>query len=94
VHAKAVLCKTGAEIVSAVASGKASVGMTQASEIIGADGVSFAGYLPGALNLTTIYAASVATRSQNPRAAAAFLAFVTGPVGSDHLRRAEWDIDR
>ena len=92
VHAKAVLCKTGAEIVRAVASGQATIGMTQASEIIGADDVVFAGYLPDALNLTTVYSASMAARSAKAKAASAFLAFVTGPVGSDHLRRAGWDI--
>jgi molybdate transport system substrate-binding protein len=92
VHAKAVLCKTGAEIVRAVASGQASIGMTQASEIIGADGVVFAGYLPDALNLTTVYSASIAVRSAKAKAASAFLAFVTGPIGSDQLRRAGWDI--
>jgi molybdate transport system substrate-binding protein len=94
VHAKAVLCKTGAEIVSAVASGKAAIGMTQASEIIGANGVTFAGYLPDTLNLTTVYSASVTARSKNQKGASAFLAFVAGPIGSDHLRRAGWDIDQ
>lgn len=94
VHAKAVLCKTGAEIVEAVASGRATIGMTQASEIIGGSGVAFAGYLPDAQNLTTVYSASMAKESKNENAAAAFLVFVTGPVGSDHLRRAGWDIDR
>jgi molybdate transport system substrate-binding protein len=94
VHAKAVLCKNGAEIVSAVASGKAAIGMTQASEIVGASGVAFAGYLPDTLNLTTVYSASIATRSPNPKTASAFLEFVAGPIGSDHLRRAGWDTDR
>jgi molybdate transport system substrate-binding protein len=94
VHAKAVLCKTGLEIVRAVASGAAAIGMTQASEIVGANGVAFAGYLPDAQNLTTVYSAAIATRSNNPKEAAAFLAFVAGPIGSDHLRRAGWDIDR
>jgi len=92
VHAKAVLCKTGREIANAVASGQATIGMTQASEIVGADGVAFAGYLPDALNLTTVYSASMAARSTNPKGASAFLAFVAGPVGSEHLRRAGWDI--
>jgi len=92
VHAKAVLCKSGSEIVRAVASGQATIGMTQASEIVGANGVAFAGYLPDALNFTTVYAASIATRSTNQKAASAFLAFVAGPIGSDHLRRAGWDI--
>jgi molybdate transport system substrate-binding protein len=94
VHAKAVLCKTGAEIVNAVASGRATIGMTQASEIIGGDGVAFAGYLPDSLNLTTVYSASIAARSANPYAASEFLAFVSGPAGADHLRRAGWDIER
>jgi molybdate transport system substrate-binding protein len=94
VHAKAVLCKTGSEIVRAVASGKASIGMTQASEIIGGGGVAFAGYLPEALNLTTVYAASITTRSNNPKGASAFLEFIAGPTASDHFRRAGWDIDR
>jgi len=94
VHAKAVLCKTGAEIVSAVASGKAAIGMTQASEIIGGTGVVFAGFLPDMQNLTTVYAASMATRASNPKGASAFLEFIAGPVGSDHLRRAGWDIER
>jgi molybdate transport system substrate-binding protein len=94
VHAKAVLCKTGKEIDQAVASGRAAIGMTQASEIIGASGVVFAGYLPDAQNLTTVYAAAVATRSSNPKGASAFLAFVAGSIGADHLRRAGWDVER
>jgi molybdate transport system substrate-binding protein len=94
VHAKAVLCKDGAEIVRAVASGRAAIGMTQGSEIVGAGGVAFAGYLPNSLNLSTVYSGSIATRSKNPKGASAFLEFVAGPIGSDHLRRAGWDIDR
>jgi molybdate transport system substrate-binding protein len=94
VHAKAILCKDGAEIVRAVASGKATIGMTQASEIIGADGVAFAGYLPNSLNLTTIYSASIAAQPKSSTGAATFLKFVTSPVGSDRLRQAGWDIDK
>jgi molybdate transport system substrate-binding protein len=94
VHAKAVLCKTGSEIVRAVSSGRASIGMTQASEIIRGSGVAFAGYLPDARNLTTVYVASIATRATNAKGASAFLEFIAGPTGSDHLRRAGWDIDR
>jgi molybdate transport system substrate-binding protein len=94
VHAKAVLCKTGAEIVNAVASGRATIGMTQASEIVGGNGVVFTGYLPDAQNLTTVYAASIAKGSKNAKGASAFLAFIAGPSGSDHLRRAAWDIAR
>src|SRR5579871_1866423 len=94
VHAKAVLCKTGSEIVRTVAEGRAAVGMTQASEMIGASGVAFAGYLPDTINLTTVYAASIAARSNNPKGAAAFLEFVAGQIGGDQFRRAGWDVDR
>lgn len=94
VHAKAILCKDGSEIVRAVASGKATIGMTQASEIIGADGVAFAGYLPSSLNLTTVYSASITTQLKSSNGAATFLKFVAGPVGSDRLRQAGWDIDK
>jgi molybdate transport system substrate-binding protein len=93
VHERAILCKTGSEIVRAVASGRAAIGMTQASEIIGASGVTFAGHLPNSLNLTTEYAASIATRSKNPKGASALLEFLTGPIGSDQFRRAGWEID-
>jgi molybdate transport system substrate-binding protein len=94
VHAKAVLCKTGLDIVNAVTSGRATIGMTQASEIVGADGVAFAGYLPDAQNLTTVYSASIATGSKRAKAVSAFLAFVASPSGSDRLRRAGWDIEQ
>jgi molybdate transport system substrate-binding protein len=94
VHAKAVLGKTGKEIVTAVASGAATIGMTQASELVGANGVAFAGYLPDTQNLTTVYSAALATRSANPKAASAFLEFVTSPIGADQFRRAGWDIER
>jgi ABC-type molybdate transport system substrate-binding protein len=68
--------------------------MTQASEIVGGNGVVFTGYLPDAQNLTTVYAASIAKGSKNAKGASAFLAFIAGPSGSDHLRRAAWDIAR
>ena len=92
VHAKAVLGKTGEEIVKAVASGAATIGMTQASEIVGGNGVTFAGYLPDSQNVTTVYSAALATRSTNPKAASAFLAFVASPIGADQFRHAGWDI--
>lgn len=94
VHAKAIPCKTGEEVVRAVASGSASLGMTQASEIISAEDVKFAGFMPEPLNLTTAYSASMTTRSKDSKPAAAFLEFITSPVGSARLREAGWQIDR
>lgn len=94
VHAKAILCKDGAEVVKAVASGHAAIGMTQASEIISAGDVKFAGFLPDSVNLVTAYSASLTTQSANSKMAAAFLEFVTGPIGSERLRQAGWQIER
>jgi molybdate transport system substrate-binding protein len=91
VRAKGVLCKTGGDVARAVASGRATLGLTQAAELIGVEGLAFAGFLPDALQLVTVYAAAVATDSKLPQAAAAFIAFVTGPQGAERLRRSGWD---
>jgi len=93
VQSKAILCKDGAE-VKAVASGRAPIGMTQASEIIRAQDVKFAGFLPDPVNLITDYSASTTTASANSKMAASFFQFVTGPVGAERLRAAGWTIER
>ena len=90
VHAKAVLCADGAQVVAALSSGRASVGMTQASEIRGAPGAAFAGFLPDPLNTATPYAAAAATATP---AALAFLRFMQGPRAAERLRQAGWDLN-
>jgi len=90
VRAKGVLCKTGGDVTRAVASGRATLGLTQAAELIGVEGLAFAGFLPDALQLVTVYSAAVATDSRFPQAAAAFIAFVTG-AGAGRLRQSGWD---
>ena len=94
VHAKAILCSDGAAVVASVGSGGAAIGMTQASEIIGGQNVSFAGYLPEQLNVVTIYSAALTTKATDPVGASAFLAFMKGSIGSDRLRKAGWDLDK
>lgn len=91
VQAKGVLCATGGDVVRAVASGRASVGMTQAAELIGLPGLAFAGFLPDDLQLVTVYAAAVAANGKSPAEAAAFIAFITGPDGAERLRNSGWD---
>ena len=90
VRAKGVLCKTGGDVTRAVASGRASLGLTQAAELIGVEGLTFAGFLPQELQLVTVYSAAVTTDSRFPDAAAAFIAFVTG-AGAGRLRQSGWD---
>lgn len=91
VRANGVLCATGADVVRAVASGRASLGMTQAAELIGLPGLAFAGFLPDDLQLVTVYSAAVAARAKLPAAAAAFIAFITGPDAAERLRSSGWD---
>ncbi len=90
VHKKAILCTDGAEVVAALVAQKAGAGLTQASELQGAPGVDFAGYLPDALNATTLYAAAATAPAPSP-ATIAFLQFMRGPLATERLRRAGWD---
>jgi molybdate transport system substrate-binding protein len=91
VRAKGILCATGADVASAVTSGRASIGMTQAAELIGLPGLAFAGFVPDDLQLVTVYSVALTATSKFPAAAAAFIAFVTGPDGAERLRSSGWD---
>ena len=92
VRQKGILCATGRDVVRAVASGRARLGITQAAELIGVDGVAFAGFLPDELQLVTIYSAAVAAVAESAEAAADFIAFVTGPAGAARLRQSGWSV--
>jgi molybdate transport system substrate-binding protein len=91
VHTKAILCDDGAEVVAALSSGKATIGMAQASEIIGAPGVAFSGYLPDPLNAATEYAAA-AVAPISTKEAAALLQFMQSPAATKRLQLAGWDL--
>jgi molybdate transport system substrate-binding protein len=90
VRAKGIPCATGGDVVRAVASGRAAIGITQAAELIGLPGLAFAGFLPDDLQLVTVYAAAVTANGRLP-AAAAFIAFITGPAAAERLRSSGWD---
>jgi molybdate transport system substrate-binding protein len=91
-RAKAVVGTTGADVAKAVSEGRATLGMTQASELIGAQGVEFADYLPEDMQLITPYAAAVCTSAAAPETAEAFIRYLVGPVGSERLRKSGWEI--
>jgi molybdate transport system substrate-binding protein len=88
-----VLSKTGKDVVRAVASGAATCGLTQASELIGAKGVQFAGYLPAELQVVSVYAGAVATQTRVPDLAADFIRFLKSPKSVEAFRNAGWDAD-
>jgi molybdate transport system substrate-binding protein len=92
VRTNGVVCATGRDVVQAVASGRAALGLTQAAELIGVPGVAFAGFLPDDLQVVTVYAMAVATHAESPDAARAFVAFITGPLAAERLRSSGWQV--
>jgi molybdate transport system substrate-binding protein len=86
-----VLSKTGKDVVRAVESGAATCGLTQASELIGANGVQFAGYLPAELNVISVYAGAVATQTRIADLAAEFIRFLKSAKSVEAFRSAGWD---
>lgn len=77
--------------VQLVASGEAEIGFYPKSEVINIAGLTLAGPLPEAIQLTTIYGAAVTTASAAPQAAAAFIAFVTDPTNRALWAQAGFD---
>ncbi|MDO9413240.1 MAG: substrate-binding domain-containing protein [Pseudolabrys sp.] len=77
--------------VQLVASGEADIGFYPKSEVINIDGLTLAGPLPAAIQLTTIYGAAVAANSAARDAAAAFIGYVTDPRNRDAWTQAGFD---
>ncbi len=88
---RGILAKTGKDVVRAVASGEATCGLTQASELIGATGVAFAGYLPAEIQVVSVYAGAVSCYAQAPDRARDFIRFLKSPRSIDCFRKAGWD---
>jgi molybdate transport system substrate-binding protein len=86
-----VLSKTGKDVVRAVESGAATCGLTQASELIGAKGVQFAGYLPEELQVVSVYTGAVATQTRVPDRATDFIRFLKSTASVAAFRNAGWD---
>jgi molybdate transport system substrate-binding protein len=87
---RGVLSKTGRDVVRAVASGEAALGLTQATELIGAKDVQFAGYLPADVQVTSVYSGAVTTFAAAPDLAKRFVQFLKSPASADRFRRAGW----
>jgi molybdate transport system substrate-binding protein len=63
-----------------VASGEVEMVVHQISEIVPVKGVVLVGPLPGDLQKVTVYSAGLVTRSQQPSAGRAFMAFLARPA--------------
>lgn len=87
---RGVLSKTGKDVVRAVASGEATLGLTQATELIGAKDVQFAGYLPADVQVTSVYSGAATTFAVSPDLAKRFVQYLKSPASADRFRRAGW----
>ena len=87
---RGVLSKTGKDVVRAVASGEAALGLTQATELIGAKGVQFAGYLAPEVQVVSVYAGAVSTFAAAPDLAQRFIAFLKSPTSAKRFMQAGW----
>ena len=63
----------------AKSSASAPIGCTQITEILYTPGVTLAGALPAAFELSTVYAAAVSGRARAPEAARQLVALLAGP---------------
>jgi molybdate transport system substrate-binding protein len=88
---RGVLSKTGKDVVRAVASGEATVGLTQATELIGAKGARFAGFLAPDVQVVSVYSAAVSAFAAAPDAASSYIRFLKSPAGIERFRHAGWD---
>src|ERR1041384_3943828 len=85
-----VLSKTGKDVVRALVSGEATLGLTQATELIGGKGVQFVGYLPPEVQVVSVYSGAVTTFAHAPEVALRFIQFLKSPTASQAFRRAGW----
>jgi molybdate transport system substrate-binding protein len=69
----------GVPVGTFVADGKADLGFQQLSELIHVQGIEVLGPLPPEIQNVTVFAAGVATMSQQPQATAALIAYLASP---------------
>jgi len=85
-----VLSKTGKDVVRAVAAGEASLGLTQATELIGAKGVQFAGYVAPEVQVVSVYSGAVSSYAAAPDTARRFIQFLKSPASAERFAQAGW----
>jgi molybdate transport system substrate-binding protein len=83
---KSVLRVGGYNVMAAVVAGEADFGITQSTEIPPSPGAAIGGWLPEAIQLTTVYAVAASARARP--AAAALESFLRSPEGAACFRAA------
>jgi molybdate transport system substrate-binding protein len=84
-RAKIILGGSG-RIAELVARGEAEIALQQISELLPVNGVDFAGPLPDALQLYTVFSAGVSVACRDESGAKAFIAALTAPAAAALFR--------
>ena len=71
--------------------GSRELGITQITEILANKGVTYAGPLPGELQVKTVYSAGLASRAESIEAAKAFIARLVAPLSRPALAQAGFE---
>ena len=79
IASRIVQAPPGVPVGSLIANGEAELGFQQLSEFIHEDGISIAGPLPPAIQITTTFSAGVCTASKQASTVRDLLAFMTSP---------------
>jgi molybdate transport system substrate-binding protein len=85
--ARALVAPPGVPVAELVAKGEADLGFQQLSELIGQPGVAIIGPLPPEIQAVTVFSAGVSSKSADPGAARALVAFIASAETGDTKRR-------
>jgi molybdate transport system substrate-binding protein len=78
-------------VAAVVARGEAEIGLQQVAELLPIPGITFVGPLPADVQKITLYAAGVATTSEEPAAAKALIAFLGSPAAFATIKKTGLD---
>jgi molybdate transport system substrate-binding protein len=88
VKKKTVFGNQGSQVATAVADGKAEIGLTFISEMLPNKGVKIAAPLPDAIQSATTYTVAIPAGSPNPDAARAFIQAMKSQEGREAIAKA------
>jgi molybdate transport system substrate-binding protein len=87
VLARALVAPPGVPVASLVARGEADLGFQQLSELIGQPGIEIVGSLPPEIQAITVFSVGVSSKSAEPEAAHALVAYLASTETGDTKRR-------